>query len=209
MFNKKKQIVAGAAGVVLLLVIASGWFLFAKKDQQGHTVLSFNNFFSGNNAGNNAPPATPPPTDTASTQTQKSDKEVYADPLGFSFIHATDLTVTAFDEGAGEMVLVHDATNAGSKREFQIYAAPFDEAGPLTAARIHKDLPDMEITDAQPVLIGSNKDIDALIFFSNNPSIGKTREVWFVHGGYMYQVTGYADADAIVGPLLDTWSFAE
>src|SRR3989344_116450 len=204
MFNKKTKIIA-VITVVLLLTVAVGWFLFSKKDWRGNSASPSATLGGGKNSENGGTS----PSDSAEQTAEKNDREVYVSPLGFSFFHSTDLTVTAFDEGQGAMFLVRDQKNAGSKREFQIFAVPFDEGGPLTAARIHKDLPGMAIENPQTVLIGSNKDIEALLFSSENSSIGKTREVWFVYGGTMYQVTGYADADVILGPILETWAFSE
>ena len=83
----------------------------------------------------------------------------------------------------------------------------FDEPGPITPLRIEKDIPDIVIESPQEVLIGKDKKIQALIFFSKNESLGRTREVWFVRNGNLYQLTAYADLDGLIGPVLETLKF--
>ncbi|OHA03532.1 MAG: hypothetical protein A3I44_01405 [Candidatus Sungbacteria bacterium RIFCSPLOWO2_02_FULL_51_17] len=141
--------------------------------------------------------APPPPPD--------EKKATYDHPLGFSFQHPTDVNITSFDDGEGEVVL----GQGKERRAFQIFILPFDEEGPVTPERVKKDVPDMQIESPQQVLIGKNKNIAALIFLSESQELGKTREIWFSHEGYLYQITTYADADSFIGSLLETWRFEE
>ncbi len=129
----------------------------------------------------------------------------------FSFQYPGELNVSAFQEGEyGETVLVQ---KPDERAGFQIFIAPFDEAGPMTKERILQDLPDMVVEEPQQVIIGqdpstgSGQAITALIFFSHEPSLGKTREVWFIHGGYLYQLSTYAGLDGFIGRILETWKF--
>ena len=134
-----------------------------------------------------------------------SSKVVYYHPkYGFSFECDKSLKVTAFDEGGyGETIL---AQGDNEKNGFQIFVSPFDEAGPITPERIRQDLPDLTINQPQQVIITKNN-ITGLIFFSREPSLGETREVWFIHDGYLYQMTTYASLDNWVGRILETWKF--
>ena len=129
--------------------------------------------------------------------------EGYAHPeLPFAFAHPKDLTPSTFTDGGAEIVLL-----AGKEpgREVQIVASVFDNSGSLTVERIQKDIPGMAIDEPQNVLIGSAR-IPALLFWSNDgASVGKTRELWFIQDGYLYQVTASAEMDETLAKMMETW----
>lgn len=141
----------------------------------------------------------------ASSHTAHLVRSYYNPELGISFNYPEGFNISGFKEGeAGYTIL---AQKPNSKDSFQIFASDFDEPGPITPERINQDLPDMKIESPMAVLIGSDKKTNALIFFSKNESLGRTREVWFVKNGKLYQLTTYADKDSLVGPILDTLRF--
>jgi hypothetical protein len=37
--------------------------------------------------------------------------------------------------------------------------------------------------------------------------MGDTREVWFIHGGFLYEVTTYKQLDSWLAPIMQTWQF--
>ena len=37
--------------------------------------------------------------------------------------------------------------------------------------------------------------------------IGHTREVWFIHNGFLYEVTTYKEIDEWLGSIMQTWKF--
>jgi hypothetical protein len=44
-------------------------------------------------------------------------------------------------------------------------------------------------------------------FFSHAPRLDDTREVWFIHGGFLYEITTYKELDAWLLPILHSWQF--
>ena len=140
---------------------------------------------------------------TESTETL-SGWEGYAHPeLPFAFAYPKDLTPSTFADGEAEIVLLKGKE---PEREVQIVIRAFDESGLLTVERIQRDIPDMVIEESQNVLIGSAQ-IPALLFWSESGSAGRTREVWFVQGGYLYQITGSAEMDETLAKMMETWRF--
>lgn len=131
-------------------------------------------------------------------------KKYLHEERGFSFLFDGDLSITTLPDLDGEIILLRDSENG---REFQIYATYFDEEGPITVARIQQDLPDLMIEDPQAVKIGPQKQQDALIFIGEDETFGRTREVWFVGGGQLFQVITKEGNDDLVGPILETWEF--
>ena len=45
------------------------------------------------------------------------------------------------------------------------------------------------------------------MFFGNNSIMGDTREIWLIHGGFLYEVTTYKQLDSWLGPIMQTWTF--
>ena len=128
--------------------------------------------------------------------TPPSPSNIYTNTeYGFSFQHSGGFTVSEFAETQGDIILLEKS----AKENFQIYITPFDEEGPLTPERIGQDLPELTIAGLREIEVNSVK---MLIFFSEDSSLGQTREVWFVwppspypHGNYLYQVTRPAAFD--------------
>jgi len=142
---------------------------------------------------------------------------------GFSFEYPKDLEIQAFkEEEGGEIIgetIVFQQPNLpgvkpledSEKIGLQIFISPFeDEEGVLTQERVLEDLPFAVIIEPQEVFLGvlAEKEIPALIFWSEDPLIGKTREVWFIHSGYLYEITTYAYLDLWLANILSTLSFS-
>jgi hypothetical protein len=135
-------------------------------------------------------------------QSEESEYQVYNNSrYNFSFKYPKGFTVANFQEGEyGETILVRK-----EQISFQIFIGPFDEPDPLTKERILKDVPDMVIDDAQQRILKNG--VPGLIFFSQESSLGRTREVWFVHNGFLYQVSTLAELDKRLAEILGTWKF--
>ena len=73
------------------------------------------------------------------------------------------------------------------------------------------------MTDIAPVLdhavfdaLVEEIDIDgvrATAFFGQNPIMGDTREIWFTHGGYLFEVETYWFLDGWLAGIMKTWRF--
>jgi len=85
--------------------------------------------------------------------------------------------------------------------------SPFDgDDIDLTKATILASIPDIEVSGEQEVLIGAGR--KGLAFLSDSKEFGgKSREVWFIFRGNLYQVSTYAELDDFLKGLFATWSF--
>jgi hypothetical protein len=45
------------------------------------------------------------------------------------------------------------------------------------------------------------------MFFGSNSVMGDTREIWFIHGSFLYEVTTYKELDSWLAPIMQTWQF--
>ena len=182
--------------IILAALGAGAYLLFSRGNLKS---LNLEMFKLGSSTGNTNESLKPSEGASANLT------EEYVSPdYGFSFKYPKGFNATELDDDSGHTVLVQ---NAEEKKGFQVYITPFDEAEPLTAARILQYLPPSEVIDPKDVLIGEGKAINAVIFLSTNPSFGKTREVWFIREGFLYQVTTYEGQDNLIGPILETFRF--
>jgi len=108
------------------------------------------------------------------------------------------------DDSGATTILLESADRADG---VQIIISAFDEdLHALTADRIHQDVPDMKISEPQPVGIGAN--YTGLAFKSDNDAFnGASREVWFVLRGNLYQISTYDRLDPLLKTIFATWKF--
>jgi len=191
--------------LVVLLAGALGWFLILRK----------NPVQPGGETGNENENIGQDKTFTVAPSEENKENNIYTDSqYKFSFEYPKDFTATKFREGEeGDTILVQ---KKGSKDGFQIFISPFDEPGPLTEERVKQDLPDLKIENAEQRVLKNG--VPALIFFSEETSLGKTREIWFIYpvrnsdsngasNYYLYQVSTYKELDSLVAKILETWKF--
>ncbi len=110
------------------------------------------------------------------------------------------------DEVGGDTVLLQDKQGNG----IQIAITPFEEdkgeGYVLTQEKIHAEVPDLKITDVQPVEVGAH--YTGLAFKSDNAAFGSaSREVWFVFRGNLYQISTYERLDDLLKQIFATWQF--
>jgi len=180
--------------IILAALGAGAYLLFSRGNLKS---LNLEMFKLGSSTGNTNESLKPSEGASANLT------EEYVSPdYGFSFKYPKGFNATELSD---DSPLDQDLT--GQVSGFQVYITPFDEAEPLTGARILQDLPPSEVIDPKDVLIGEGKAINAVIFLSTNPSFGKTREVWFIREGFLYQVTTYEGQDNLIGPILETFRF--
>ncbi len=135
-----------------------------------------------------------------------SDRRTYAhSTYKFSLEYPERLNVVEFDEEEGAHTILFQEREGGGG--FQIFISEFDEPGPVTPERIRKDLPNLAVEQFQEITLGGR--ITALVFFSRDESLGRTREVWFVYGPNLYQVTAKADFDEELSKIMATYTSIE
>lgn len=131
---------------------------------------------------------------------------------GFSVEYHKELIIERYEEdGGGETLVFREPElreNIIDKVGFQVYATPFFEEV-ISRERILKDIPNKAIVELQTVTVNPEAEVPVhgLLFWSEAPEIGKTREVWFAHGGYLYAITTYAHLDLWLAKILSTWRF--
>jgi hypothetical protein len=49
--------------------------------------------------------------------------------------------------------------------------------------------------------------VPATAFYGSNSAMGDTREIWFIRGGFLYEVTTYKELDTWLATIMLTWQF--
>lgn len=138
-------------------------------------------------------------------QSSQNEKEEYRQYLntvrGFSLRYPKELSVKEYDEGDETYtILFEDKTG---EKGFQIFFTPY-KYDTIVRSRILKDVPSGKFTEPVEVIISSG--IRALAFFSEG-NLGRMREIWFLHNGYLYEATSYANLDDWLAEIMQTWQF--
>jgi hypothetical protein len=124
---------------------------------------------------------------------------------GFSIKYPLDFVETEYPEGADALTIVFQKTGEESKG-FQIFVIPYPETQ-ISQERIKTDLKGAPMKNVTEVILPGN--IRAVHFNSVAPIIGDSSEVWFIHNGYLFEVTTYAALDTWLAGVLATMQFSK
>ena len=116
----------------------------------------------------------------------------------FSFTYDSGYTLSRFQDGSGEMILLQKEGSG-----IQVYNTQFTAGGSLSASRIRKEIGD-EVTYAQDIEMPAGF---KAVTFSTGSSKGEVWDVWFVKDKVLYQVTAEAGHDNLLKQIVETWSF--
>ncbi len=141
-----------------------------------------------------------------STLRLTTDTKTYTDATHyFSFQYPKDFTIANVTDDVGESIVIR---NVAQKVGFQVYIRAFDEAlSAITPNRIEADIPNLKISSPQSVTVGQG--IEGLAFISTDSSKVSLREVWFVRGGFLYQISAPIATEALLHDVLLTWKFTK
>jgi len=127
--------------------------------------------------------------------------EYVNESFGFSLFYPEELSAQEYDEGGGAGTLIFQ--NIESVQGLQIFIVPYD-GETITDERFLRDVPSGERENVQRTTIGG---IEAVVFDSRNALLGETKEVWFIHGGYLYEITTLRNTGEWLSDILNTWEF--
>lgn len=119
----------------------------------------------------------------------------------FALSYPPELKVSEYDEGGGASTITFQGGNENAG--FQVFIIPYNQSQ-VTAHQFKQDEPSGIIQNPVAVVIDNTK---GTMFFGKNPVMGDTREVWFIHGGYLYEVTTYKQLDTWLADIMKTWRF--
>lgn len=205
------------AALSLIVLTAGGYFLYSythaprvdvtpKSQSSGVTTLTEDSpaapGFSAptDSAPNTGTPVTGPlgPARVAPAGQEDYRNEHYR----FELFYPAGLAVKEYDEGNGARTISFE-NSANPDQGFEIFVLPYGQRQ-VSAERFKMDEPSGTIIQPTDVLIDN---VRGTMFFGNNSVMGDTREVWFIRGGYLIEVSTYRALDAWLSQIMATWEF--
>ena len=119
----------------------------------------------------------------------------------FSLFFPKDFEVREYPEGGGSITVTFQNIQKGEG--FQIFILPYTEAQ-VSEERFRKDIPSAVRTDLTDINVDG---ATGAAFYSKDDILGDTREVWFVHKGFLYEVTALREQEAWLSEIMETWRF--
>jgi hypothetical protein len=186
-----------AGALVVAAILYAGYFLLSQTNTASVSNIPSDDAFATTNDSSStlAPPvaskiAQPPNT-----------KQYQSNAYHFSLFYPDNLTVTERPGAGGSMVLLFE--DLASQHGFDIFIVPYAEPK-ITQERFAMDEPSGVMQDPQNVTIDG---APATEFFSTNQDMGASREIWFLHGGFLYEVTAPQSLDSWLLQTIQTWQF--
>ncbi len=119
----------------------------------------------------------------------------------FALLYPPNVRLKEYQEGGGAFTAAFQdlSTNEG----FEVYVTPYSDSQ-VTLARFNEDEPSGVLEDPTTIVVDGTP---AVMFYGSNAVMGDTREVWFIKGGYLYEVTTYKELDQWLSQIMATWKF--
>lgn len=194
--------------LALAVCIVGAIFLFAKPSQRGQQTLDTQTAATSSAAMITLPNAAATGS-IASTTEQSIGRRVIPDgwreyrnaTYHFSLLYPQELSVAERQEGGGAITITFQ--NVERAEGFQIFIVPYSEAQ-VSEERFKKDVPSGVRQNLTNVVVDG---ATGAAFYSSNLALGATREVWFVHKGFLYEATTLKPLEAWFRDILQTWKF--
>ena len=123
---------------------------------------------------------------------------------GFSLYHEPGATAAEYDEGGGAMtVVLENIKDPSQARGMQIFVVPYSGTT-ISEERFHKDAPSGVRENVEATTVDG---VEAVTFNGYDSFLGDTREVWVIHGGYLYEITTFKGVGNWFTPIIQSWRF--
>ncbi len=209
----KKYLVVG----VLIIFVAGGglaarFYSFGgtEKSQAAMAALSSDSVSSdvpvsaSSSAPSSEAPNVLPPLSQSTPQTQQATEGMLAyqnAAFHFGLLFPDNLQAIEYKEQDRAVTVTFQDTK--TDQGFEVYVTPYADQQ-ITAQRFKLDEPSGVMQSPTDIIVDGTR---ATMFFGSNSIMGDTREVWFIHGGYLYEVTTYKEFDSWLAGIMQTWKF--
>lgn len=123
---------------------------------------------------------------------------------GILFYHKPESSVKVYDEGAGVVTIVlENLSNPEKARGFQVFIVPYAESK-ITEERFKMDVPSGVRENVERTTLDG---VEAVTFNSYDTFLGKTREIWAIRNGYLYEITTMSGVGRWFTPIIQSWEF--
>jgi type II secretory pathway pseudopilin PulG len=119
----------------------------------------------------------------------------------FALSYPKDLVMKEYDEGSGVRTITFENPDNGFG--FQIFIKPYTERQ-VNSEVFTIDESSGVMKDPKPIIVGGVKGTE---FYGHNDQMDDTREIWFIHEGYLFEVYTYKPLDSWLMVIMKTWRF--
>ncbi len=120
---------------------------------------------------------------------------------GFALVYPKNLKLKEFDEGSGVRTITFE--DPDTAYGFQIFIKPYGQQ--QVNSQVFKTDESSGVKDEpKPIVIAGAQGTE---FFGHNDQMDDTREIWFIHGGYLFEVYTYKPLDIWLEAIMKTWKF--
>jgi hypothetical protein len=119
----------------------------------------------------------------------------------FSLFYPQEMSFQQRDEGKGAKSVAF--MDAEGTKGFQIFIVPYSDTT-ITTERFKMDEPSGVLQEPVNTLVDGVK---ATAFYGRNDVMGDTHEVWFIRGGFLYEVATYKELEPWLSEIMQTWKF--
>lgn len=186
-------------GILGIGAISAGWYLWSA-GLSGTTTVVFD--FSPAPTASSSD-VSPVEQGAEPRQIPTGYLEYRSDTYHFSLFYPGNLSVKTFDEGGGASTITFQ--NVQTAEGFQMFIVPYNGTQ-ISSERFKKDEPSGVRDNPQNITING---VPAVSFFSANLNLGDTAEVWFIRGGYLYEVTSLKPLAEWFSNIMQTWRFTQ
>lgn len=119
----------------------------------------------------------------------------------FSLFFPDNLQVVATDQAGTALTVTFQ--NIKTVEGFQVYVVAYGQSQ-VSEAQFKRDEPSGVRTNPQNATIAG---ATAVTFNSKDTRLSDTYEIWFIHGGYLYEVTTLKPLDTWLQGIMQSWQF--
>ena len=149
--------------------------------------------------------ATMPPAIAESTpQTPRVTENMFGysnKDFHFGLVFPQNLKAKEYQEATGALTVTFQ--DPQTTEGFQVGVGRFDGTT-IDTERFRLEEPSGVMKKPKEVMIAGAR---GTMFYGHNPTVGDTSEVWFIHGGYLYEVMTYKELDTWLAAIMSTWKF--
>ncbi len=119
----------------------------------------------------------------------------------FSFFYPEDLEVKEYLEAGNALTIIFQ--NVKEQKGFQLFIVPYQEPQ-VSDERFKQDLPSGVRANMTDTTVDG---ATGAAFYSTNTLLGETRELWFIHEGFLFEMTTLKSLDSWLDDIMQTWKF--
>ena len=130
-------------------------------------------------------------------------KEYHNGTYHLSLFYPDNLTAHEFPEEGGAMTVTFEYLDKKTASGFQIFIVPFS-GGQITQERFKEDDPSGVMQNLKNIEVAGAVGAS---FNSQDKILGATYEIWFTHGGYLYEATTFKETQSMLDAAMSSVVF--